>query len=95
MTVYGREAIREFNKTHAAARKPLARFIELAAAAEWNSLVDVKQTFPSVDYAPSSRLYVFNIGGNNFRLIARIDFTEQIIVITSLMTHANYSKERL
>jgi mRNA interferase HigB len=95
MTVYGHQEVNKFNKNHASGRKPLSRFLDLVTAAKWNSLVDVKHSCPSVDYVPSSAVYVFNIGGNNFRLIASIDFAERIIVIQSIMTHANYNKERL
>jgi mRNA interferase HigB len=93
--ISGHETLREFSGAHAAARRPLARFIELAVIAEWKSLIEVKQSFPSVDYAPASGLLIFNIGGNQFRLTARVDFAEQILVIDSIVTHASYSKEKL
>ena len=36
---------------------------------------------------------VFNIGGNNFRLIAEISYLEKTIIINSIFTHAEYDKE--
>jgi mRNA interferase HigB len=46
--------------------------------------------FPSADYV---RPYtVFNIGGNNCRLIAAISCFEKTIIIDSILTHAEYDK---
>lgn len=56
---------------------------------EWSSFVEVQQCFPSVDYAPDSSLLIFNIGGNKFRLLASVD-----LVIRSILTHGNYSREK-
>ncbi len=36
---------------------------------------------------------IFNIGGNNFRLIAEISYLEKTIIIDSIFTHAEYDKE--
>lgn len=93
MTVYGEAAIAKFTKRYAAARKPLARFLAVARIARWGSFVEVKQSFASVDYAPATGVLIFDIGGNKYRLIANVDFDEQIIVIKSVMTHEEYSRE--
>jgi len=39
------------------------------------------------------RVLIFDIGGNKYRLIANVDFDEQIMVIKSVMTHEGYSRE--
>jgi mRNA interferase HigB len=93
MTVYGERTITKFAYKHATARKPLARFLAMARTAGWKSFSDVKQTFSSVDYVPSTGLLIFNIGGNKYRLVATVDFGEQIMVIKSVMTHDEYTRE--
>ena len=93
MTVYGESAITKFTKRYAAARKPLARFLAMVRIATWGSFVEVKRSFPSVDYAPATGVLIFDIGGNKYRLIANVDFDEQIMVIKSVMTHEGYSRE--
>ena len=93
MTIYAEAAITKFTKKHAAARKPLARFLAMARVATWGSFVGVKHTFPSVDYAPATGVLIFDIGGNKYRLIANVDFDEQIMVIKFVMTHDEYSRE--
>jgi len=37
---------------------------------------------------------VFNIGGNNYRLVTKIDFSETIVVVEDVMTHPEYSKNK-
>ena len=50
--------------------------------------VEVKRDFPSADQV--QRFTVFNIGGNNYRLIVRIEYTPQKVYIRSVRTHAGY-----
>ena len=93
MAIYGEMAVARFAKKHAASRKPLARFLAIARIAAWASFVEVKQTFPSTDYVHATGVLIFNIGGNKYRLVADVDFDEQIMVIKSVMTHHEYSRE--
>jgi len=94
-TVYGHAAILKFAKKHAASRKPLSRFLAVARKAAWPHFVAVKQSFPATDYAPATGMLVFDIGGNKYRLIATVDFTEQLLHIRRILTHEEYSREDL
>jgi mRNA-degrading endonuclease HigB of HigAB toxin-antitoxin module len=38
---------------------------------------------------------IFDIGGNNYRLVAPVDFEEQMMWIDSIMTHEQYSRKDL
>ena len=60
--------------------------------AEWRSLEEVRQSFPSADMVGD--LAIFNIRGNNYRLIVRMVFRSQRIYIKEFLTHAEYDKER-
>jgi hypothetical protein len=53
----------------------------------------VTNTFASADYV-AGRL-VFNIGGNKYRIIASVDFQEQILIVDKVMTHEQYDKETI
>ncbi len=93
MQVYGEAAVRKFATKHAASRQPLRRFLEVARAAEWPHFPAVKQTLPATDYAPSTGTLIFDIGGNKYRLVARVDFEEQILFIQTVMTHEEYARK--
>jgi mRNA interferase HigB len=51
----------------------------------------MRQTWPSADIV--ERLTVFNIGGNEFRLIDRLQYQHQEVDIRAVLTRAEYSKE--
>jgi mRNA interferase HigB len=95
VTVLGEAAAEQFAKQHAAARKPLARFLAIARAASWQHFPEVKQTFPAADYAAATGTLIFDIGGNKYRLIALVNFEKQTLLIDRVLTHGEYHREDL
>jgi mRNA interferase HigB len=93
--VFGEAVIAGFAKRHPGARKPLQRFAAIVRAALWPHFPAVKDTFPATDYAPATGTLIFNIGGNKYRLIARVDFEEQWLVIQTVLPHQEYLREDL
>jgi len=92
MRLVNRPLIEEFKKKHASARAALDNWVDVVEGAHWKNLEDVKQTFNSVDYVAPG--YVFNVGGNNTRLFATITFEIELVAVSSVETHAEYSKQR-
>jgi len=68
----------------------LASWYLVTKKAAWASLPEVKALFPSADLV--GRRTVFNIGGNKYRLIARIDHRRQQVFILDILTHKEYDK---
>ena len=93
--VFGETIIAGFARKHPASRRPLQRFVTIARAALWPHFPAVKETFPTADYAPATGTLIFNVGGNKYRLIARVDFEEQLLVIQTILTHQEYDREDL
>ena len=93
MRVFGGIVIAGFARKHPASRKPLQRFMAIARAAEWPHLPALKTTFPATDFAPATGTLIFNIAGNKYRLIARVDFKEQLLVVETVLTHHEYDSE--
>ncbi len=87
------ETIDPVLKKHPAARKPMHRWIEITEAAQWQSLAEVRRTFPHADAVRGTTMTCFNIGGNSFRLLTVISYERQTVVICELLTHAEYSKK--
>lgn len=54
----------------------------------FDTFVQVREVFPSADLV--GNFIVFNIGGNNYRLITYLDYRFQIIFIRAVLTHAEY-----
>lgn len=60
--------------------------------AEWKNLADVRRDFGHADVV--GRRTVFNIKGNDYRLIARVNFRTRRVFILHILTHAEYTKEK-
>jgi mRNA interferase HigB len=93
LRVYGEAALARFAKKHPASRRPLQRFLEIAREADWLHFPAVRKSFAAADYAASSGTIIFDIGGNKYRLIARVDFEEQMLFIQRVLTHEEYVRE--
>lgn len=88
MHVISFKRIREFFQAHRDAEGPLTAWFQIAKKANWQNLAELKQTYPSADLV--GRYVVFNIKGNNYRLIARIVYRSQTIFVVAIMTHEEY-----
>ena len=89
--VISRRVLADFWRAHPDAQEPLAVWYQVAASVSWRSLSDVRATYPQAD--PVERLTVFNIGGNKYRLIARIEYERQEVYIRNVLTHVEYDRE--
>ncbi|MBD0266266.1 MAG: type II toxin-antitoxin system HigB family toxin [Tolypothrix sp. Co-bin9] len=91
MQVISRSRLVEFWEKYPNAQNSLRSWYKLTTLAEWQNFVDLRQVFTSADQV--SNLTVFNIGGNNYRLIALVDYNYQKVFIRHVLTHAEYDKE--
>ena len=93
MIIENRRAIDRFLAKHADARVSFGEWNEKVEAAQWTNLVDLRKTFNSADSVKG--LVVFNVGGNNCRVVAEVVYTERIARIAKIGTHAEYDEWRL
>ena len=95
MRIIKRSTLAGYWREHPDARKPLRQWIEVTRAANWQSIQAVRMTFPHADaatVASGNTVTVFNIGGNDFRLIVSIKYRWGVVYIRDFMTHAQYTK---
>jgi mRNA interferase HigB len=78
---------------HARLRRSLNQWLEIVEEAQWSSIVDARATWPTADAIKGTPFTCFNIGGNNYRLIALVSYARQEIVIEEVLTHAEYSRK--
>jgi mRNA interferase HigB len=69
----------------------VASWFKTAAAAHWDSIQDVRQSFPDADQVGEA--LVFNIRGNRYRLIATVFYPARTIYLKALLTHNEYDRE--
>ncbi len=91
MRIIARSTLREFWEAHAAAEPSLRAWIDDAAQADWQSPTDIKSVYANASIIANNRV-VFNIKGNNYRLIVHMRYEIGIIFIRFIGTHAEYDK---
>ncbi len=91
MRVVTPKKINEFVKKYTDAKIALSNWYAIVTKCEWNNLSDVRKTFNTVDYVGNNR-FVFNIKGNQYRLIAIIIFASKKLYIRFIGTHKEYEK---
>ena len=93
MRVISLKPLREFWQRHDDAQRPLRLWYKTATNASWSNLNEVRKTYPHADSVRTTRgetLIVFNIGGNEYRLIARIHYRYQLVNVRAVLTHREY-----
>lgn len=91
MLVSNKTLLSDFVQKHAKAAKPLNTWMKRVTEATWQSHNDLKKEFPTADYVKNGR-YVFNIGGNDYRLVAVVIFVGGVLDVRFIGTHADYDK---
>lgn len=92
MFLIGQRKIAKFIKKHPNSKASLERWIVLVTENNFDSFPHLNSIFPTADYVKPYT--VFNISGNNFRLITEISYLENVIIIDLILTHAEYNKGR-
>ena len=91
MVIIAKTFINIFAQKHPASKAAMNSWYQIVKEADWGNFNDVKNTFGSVDAVGNDR-YVFNIKGNDYRLIAMIFFDKRTVYIRFIGTHAEYDK---
>ncbi len=91
MRVIAKSALRKFWAKHPDAEQPLRAWHAEAKSAAWKSPADIKNKYRSASILHGRRV-VFNIGGNKYRLIVKINYSYQIVYIRFLGTHREYDR---
>lgn len=89
--IIAKRRLDEFAGQHADCASALNAWYRVVSAATWTSLNEVRQTYPTADAVGNKT--VFNIKGNNYRLITAIHYNRGLIYIRELLTHAAYDKD--
>ena len=91
MRIIARSKIIEYYSGHPDSETALEDWYQKVKKAEWTCFADMKQMFNSVDNVGNQH-YVFNIRGNNYRLIVVVKFTIGYIYVRWIGTHKDYDK---
>lgn len=91
MRIISVSTLKEYWERHPDSKQPLSEWYVKVERSEWKSFTDMKKDFNSVDYIGNQH-YVFNIKGNNYRLVVAVKFTPKLVYIRFVGTHDEYAK---
>ena len=91
MRVIAKSTLREFWLKHADSEQALKAWYQETEKSGWKSPNDIKAEYPSASILANNRV-VFNIKGNTYRLIVKINYAYQMCWIRFIGTHAEYDK---
>jgi mRNA interferase HigB len=97
MRVIKRGPLIEFGKQWPAAVTPLDLWYRTTLKAHWRSFADVRRSFGQADQAKvasGNTVTIFDIGGNKFRLVAKIGYEKQKVYVLRVLTHKEYDKNQ-
>jgi mRNA interferase HigB len=88
--VISKKALRDFWARHPAAKTRLEAWHRMLGASRFESFSDIKRAFNSADYVPP--FIVFDVGGNNYRVVCVAHFNVQRLYVRHVFTHAQYDR---
>jgi mRNA interferase HigB len=91
MRIISRKRLREFwkHRSYADAEQPLKAWFREASKANWSSPAAIKAMYRSASLVGSSRV-VFNIAGNKYRLVVKVNYPYRVMYIRFVGTHRQY-----
>ncbi len=91
MRIIAERTIREYYERNPQSRTALEDWVNIVKKSQWRNFADIKATFNTVDYVGNQH-YVFNIKGNDYRMVVVIKFIPQFVLIRFIGTHSEYDK---
>ena len=97
MRIIARRTLREFvegragHKDQPALKAALDAWFDEVRKARWTSTADVKRLYATASIVSAERI-VFNIKGNDYRLVVAVDFEKGIVWIKWIGTHGDYDR---
>ena len=86
-----RTLVQFWESGHGDAEQPLRAWHHLVKSASWSHPEEIKAKFSSASFLANNRV-VFNIGGNKYRLVVKVEYELKAIYIRFIGSHAEYNK---
>src|SRR5579885_1068194 len=90
MHIISKKPLREFWEKHSGTEQSLKDWWTITSKTSWANFPSIKQTFNTT--AVYGSCYIFDVGGNKVRLIAKIRFDKQTLYVRRVLTHPEYDK---
>ena len=91
MRIVAKRTLRIFWETHPDAKDPLLAWYREVEKEDWSNSAKLKEKYRSASVVAYKRV-VFNIKGNDYRLVVKINYSYRVVYIRFIGTHAEYDK---
>src|SRR5260370_34551522 len=91
MRIIAKRTLRDFWRRHADAEEPLLAWYREVEKEDWDSPAKLKEKYRSASLVKDNRV-VFNIKGNDYRLIVKINYQYRMVYVRFVGTHTEYDK---
>src|SRR5476649_1416662 len=91
MRIVAKSTLREFWRRFPDAEEPLLAWYREVQKQDWSTPSQVKEMYRSASFVKGNRV-VFNIKGNDYRLVVRINYPYRMVYVRFVGTHAQYDK---
>ncbi len=89
--IFAKSTLRKFWKSHPDSEQYLKTWYDTTMNSNWKTPNDIKQAYANASILKENRI-VFNVKGNNYRLVAKFNFEKQWVFIRFIGTHSEYDK---
>lgn len=90
MRVISKKTLRDYYTNNSQAEIPLTEWYYKMLETNASNISELRKVFNSADYVYGYT--IFNVGGNNYRLVSAVHYNTQICYIRKVWTHAEYDK---
>lgn len=87
--IVGLLKLKKFKKKHVDVSSQIDAWIYEVRSADWRRSIDIKKRYSSASFL-SGNLVVFNLKGNDYRLLVKVNYRSQIVLVMRIGTHAEY-----
>jgi len=91
MRIIAITTLRAFWAKHPDSQTPLKAWYALASRAQWKSPSDIKEAYRNASFISNNRV-VFNIKGNDYRLVVLVRYDKGLMFVRFVGTHSQYDK---
>lgn len=94
MKLLGKKLLDDFQKKHADAKSQIESWKAEIEEAKWTTPHDLKSRYPKASLVGNQQV-VFNICGNKYRLLAMVNYKNEIVLVKNIGTHKEYENWRI
>jgi mRNA interferase HigB len=90
LRIVSEKRIREFIEREPRSSEAMWRWADAIQSSNWGNPGDLRATFQAASFVGD--LTIFNVGGNNYRIVAFVHYGKQIVYVKRIGTHKEYDK---